>query len=68
MKDLEMVKEIAQQIKEIADECNESYKNTDYENGRLISLCDALKIIQDAVGQENLKDIGLDFDVDAKYL
>lgn len=64
------LKEIVENIKEAADELNEKGReNMDiFEKGQLIAYAEALTIIHDAVSETDLKTIGLDFDIEKKYL
>lgn len=64
------LQEIVENIKEAADEL--IAKGRDkldlVEKGQLIGYAEALTIIHDAVSGTDLKKIGLDFDIDEKYL
>lgn len=64
------LQEIVENIKEAADEL--IAKGRDkldlVEKGQLIGYAEALTIIHDAVSETDLETIGLDFDIDEKYL
>ena len=64
------VKEIVEGIIESADELvSRGKKNLDLvEQGQLIAYAEALSIIRDAFAGTDLEKIGLDFDIDEKYL
>lgn len=71
MKDLGNKNVLTEAVNEIIIEANEvlqNSKNTDYENGQLLAYATALGIIKDTLSGYNLKDYGLDFDIDEKYL
>ena len=65
MKDLliEIIEEIQKEADEILQE-----KQTDYEYGQLLAYATSLGIIKTCLASENLKDFGLDYDIDKKYL
>lgn len=64
----ERMADIVESIKELADEIH-SQKNKDpQEFGQLLAYAEALSIIRDAVDSSDLREIGLDFDIDARYL
>lgn len=60
--------EIIEAIKEQADELNQKEEKTDVEYGTLLGLAESLSIIKDASMGYDLKKLGLDFDIDKKYL
>lgn len=60
--------EIVECIVEAADELLDIKKRSDIEQGELIAYVEALSIIRDACAGMDLSEIGLDFDMDAKYL
>ncbi len=64
------IQEIVENIIESADELLEKGKNNldPVEMGQLIAYAESLCIIRDAVSGYDLAKIGLDFDIDGKYL
>lgn len=60
--------EIVDCIMEAADELRAKKDRDLVEQGELIAYAETLNIIQDAFAGEDLAEIGLDFDVDNKYL
>lgn len=65
----ELLKEIVDNIKESADELLDRNKKMDLvEQGELIAYAEVLNIIQDSVSGYDLKEVGLDFDIDNRYL
>ena len=60
--------EIVEGITDSADEILEKKERNDIEQGQLIAYAEALSIIRDAMAGYDLKEIGLDFDIDVKYL
>lgn len=63
-----LIREIVEGIVEAADELLEKEDRNLVEQGQLIAYAESLTIIQDAFAGYDLKNIGLDFDIDAKYL
>ena len=63
-----LIIEIVENIKENADELKAKEKLNDVEYGELLGYAEALSIIKDAHAGYDLKEIGLDFDIDEKYL
>lgn len=72
MKDLETNKnlllDIIAETKENADEVLNSPDKGDYEQGQLLAYATVLSIIRDELSGYDLKEYGLDFDIDKKYL
>ena len=72
MKDSKMNKnlllDIITETKENADEVCNSSEKTDYEQGQLLAYATVLSIIRDVLSGYDLKEYGLDFDIDKKYL
>lgn len=72
MKDLEMNKnllfDVIYETKENADEILNSSEKSDYEQGQLLAYATVLSIIRDVLSGYDLKEYGLDFDIDKKYL
>lgn len=65
----ELLKEIVDNIKESADELLDRNKKMDLvEQGELIAYAEVLNIIQDSVSGYDVKEVGLDFDIDNRYL
>lgn len=60
--------EIVEGIMDSADELLEKKDRSDMEQGQLIAYAEALCIIRDAWAGNDLADIGLDFDIDSRYL
>jgi hypothetical protein len=62
---------IREMVEGIVDAADELLAKTDrdlVEQGQLIAYAESLSIIRDACAGYDLKEIGLDFDIDAKYL
>ena len=57
-------------ISEIIAEADEllEYEDNDYKSGQLLAYATALGIIRDSLSGYDLKEFGLDFDIDKKYL
>lgn len=65
----ELLKEIVDNIKESADELLDRNTKMDLvEQGELIAYAEVLNIIQDSISGYDLKEVGLDFDIDNRYL
>lgn len=60
--------EIVEGIMDSADELLEKKDRSDMEQGQLIAYAESLSIIRDAWAGNDLADIGLDFDIDSRYL
>ena len=62
--------EVVENLKECADELlSAGRENLDLvQTGQLIGIAQALQILRENTAEENLKAVGLDFDIDAKYL
>ena len=60
--------EIIENIKEAADELKDQNDRTEVEYGELLAYAESLTIIKDACMGYDLKELGLDFDIDATYL
>lgn len=63
-----LLKEIVEGIVEAADELLEKKDRDLVEQGQLIAYAESLSIIRDAYSGYDLAEIGLDFDIDDKYL
>ena len=63
-----LMKEIVEGITGPADELLAKKDRDLVEQGQLIAYAEALCVIQDAYAGYDLAEIGLDFDIDAKYL
>ena len=70
MASLHLIQEIVENITEAADELlSKGRGNLDQmEFGELLAYAESLSIIQGAFAGYDLAEIGLDFDIDAKYL
>lgn len=64
----EILMEIIENIKEAADELKEQSTRTKVEYGELLAYAESLTIIKDACAGYDLNELGLDFDIDEKYL
>ncbi len=62
------ITEIVEAIKENADEITNQDILNEVEYGTLLGYAEALSIIRDACTDMNLSEIGLDFDIDERYL
>ena len=62
------IREIVEGIMDAADELLEKPERDLVEDGRLIAYAESLSIIRDACAGYELREIGLDYDIDAKYL
>lgn len=60
--------EIIENIKEVADRMKESKASDKVALGQVLAYAEVLTIIQEAYAGENLAEIGLDFDIDKRYL
>lgn len=65
---MKLIADIVDGITEAADELLEIEHRNDVESGELIAYAESLSIIRDAFSGYDLSEIGLDFDIDAKYL
>ncbi len=63
-----LVKDIVEHIEESADELLAIAERNEYEKGQLFAYAESLCIIRDEYAGYDLADIGLDYDIDAKYL
>lgn len=70
MGDLEksLIHDMVQFIMENADEVLAENDKTDYAQGQLLAYASALDIIKDTLSGYDVKEFGLDFDVEEKYL
>lgn len=64
----DIIIEIVENIKEAADELKSQNSRTKVEYGELLAYAESLTIIKDACSGYNLKELGLDFDIDKRYL
>lgn len=62
------IKEIVSCVKEEIEELKAMGTLSDMEYGQLLAYAETLSIIQSACAGYDLSEIGLDFDVDEKYL
>lgn len=63
-----LMREIPENIIDAADELLEKQEKDQLEQGELIAYAESLSIIRDACAGYELSEIGLDFDIDGKYL
>ena len=63
-----LMREIPENIIDAADELLEKQEKDQLEQGELIAYAESLSIIRDAFAGYELSEIGLDFDIDGKYL
>ena len=63
----ELLNEVVSNIIEYADEAKSSAEKDDLTYGKLLAYAEALSIIRD-VYEGDLSKIGLDFDIDKRYL
>lgn len=68
MSNLNIIKQIVEDIIENIDEIAKLKEKSNLDKGQLIAYVETLSIIQSAMGERDFKEIGLDFDVDKKYL
>ena len=68
MMNMNLLREITESIIEAADELWAKDQRDLLEQGQLIAYAEALSIIQDAMAGYDLREISLDFDIDARYL
>lgn len=66
--ELDLIRDIVQVIVEELDEIKGKGERTDYDAGQTVAYTEALSIIQSTCGDDNLQKIGLDFDIDSRYL
>ena len=60
--------EIIENIKESADNLKKVKNPNDVQYGELLGYAETLSIIKDCCSGHDLKKLGLDFDIDKKYL
>ena len=63
-----LIKEIIENIMEAADEIKQNGAANDTEYGELLAYAESLSIIKDACAGYNLAELGIDFDIEEKYL
>lgn len=68
MSNLNIIKQIVEDIIENIDEIAKLKEKSNLDKGQLIAYVETLSIIQSAMGERDFKEIGLDFDVDKKFL
>lgn len=64
----DILTEIVENIVVSADEVRKKEKKDAHDFGQLLAYAEALGIIKDLCDEETIKAVGLDFDIDAKYL
>ena len=60
---VEIIDEITAELDELLEE-----EKTDYNNGQMLAYANALGIIKTCLSGYDLKEFGLDYDIDKKYL
>lgn len=63
-----MLAEVIESIVESADEIRSQETRSEQDYGKLLAYAEALSAIRDACDSEKLKVVGLDFDIDKRYL
>lgn len=63
-----LTREIVEGIMEAADELLAMENRNEIQQGQLLAYAESLSIIRDALAGYDLASIGLDFDIDARYL
>lgn len=63
-----LTREIVEGIMEAADELLAVENRNEIQQGQLLAYAESLSIIRDALAGYNLASIGLDFDIDVRYL
>ena len=63
-----LTRESVEGIMEAADELLAVENRNEIQQGQLLAYAESLSIIRDALAGYNLASIGLDFDIDARYL
>ena len=66
-KNKDLLAEIVEEITEEADELLNEEKN-EYNSGQMLAYATALGIIKTCLSGYDLKEYGLDYDIDKKYL
>lgn len=65
---LDMISDVVAEIMKAADEVKAKKDLDAQDYGRLLAYAEALSIIRDACDTDDLEKIGLDFDIDKRYL
>lgn len=65
---LDMLSDVVSSIVEAADEVKNKHNQDAQDYGRLLGYAEALSIIRDVCDPDDLEKIGLDFDIDERYL
>lgn len=63
-----LTREIVEGIMEAADELLAVENRNEIQQGQLLAYAESLSIIRDALAGYDLASVGLDFDIDARYL
>lgn len=63
-----LTREIVEGIMEAADELLAVENRNEIQQGQLLAYAESLSIIRDALAGYDMASIGLDFDIDARYL
>ena len=66
--ELDLIRDIVQGIVEELDGIKGKGERCVYDPGQTVAYPEALSIIQSTCGDDNLQKIGLDFDIDSRYL
>ena len=64
----EMLADVVASIIEAADEIKEKKERDSQDYGQLLAYAEVLSIIRDACDSDILEEIGLDFDIDRRYM
>lgn len=64
----DLIVEIIENIKELADKLKKEHSSDEVAIGQLLAYAEVLSIIKGAYAGEDLKALGLDFDIDKRYL
>jgi len=62
------LQEIVENIVELADELKAQESLSDMDYGQLLAYAESLTIIKDMCDEDEQEAVGLDFDIDARYL
>lgn len=68
VKNKDVLIEIIDEITEEADEIKNAEEKGNYKDGQLLAYATALGIIKTCLSGYDLKEYGLDYDIDKKYL
>ena len=68
LRSVELMREIVEAIIGAADEIQAKESKSMLEQGQLLAYAESLSIIRDTLSGYDLTEIGLDFDIDERYL